>query len=84
MVGGIGDRRDQEIGDSELAEQIVTEDALGLSRVYAYEIPLEQVIDWDMDDDGGFRYAVIHRKKARKSPLRWRKFAVLQKPYLPC
>lgn len=44
------------------------EEKAGLHRVFAYELPLEQVIDWDDDDDGGFRYVVIHRLKERAAP----------------
>ncbi|HEY2510141.1 MAG TPA: hypothetical protein VGI39_04775 [Polyangiaceae bacterium] len=44
------------------------EEKAGLDKVFAYELPLEQVIDWDGDDDGGFRYLVIHRLKQRKAP----------------
>lgn len=44
------------------------EDKLGLGRPYAYELPIDQVIDWDQDDDGGFSYVVIHRKKVTKAP----------------
>jgi uncharacterized membrane protein YgcG len=47
---------------------LADEDALKLGRPYAIQIPREQVIDWDEDDDGGFKFLVIHRLKDRKAP----------------
>jgi hypothetical protein len=46
------------------------EDARGAARVYAYEIPLEQVIDWDDDDDGGCRRGVQDLGKVRAQRAR--------------
>ena len=48
------------------AANLAQEEAMGLGRLYAFEVPLEQVIDWDYDDQGGFSYVVIHRKKTTK------------------
>ncbi len=44
------------------------EEALGLGRPLAYALPLEQLIDYERDDDGGFSWAVIHRLYDRKGP----------------
>lgn len=37
----------------------IEEEALGSDRVYAYEVPLEQLIDWD-EDKNGLKWAVLH------------------------
>jgi hypothetical protein len=43
------------------------EEALGLARAYAFEIPPAQLIDWDHDEvDGGFLFAVLKRDIVRR------------------
>jgi hypothetical protein len=37
------------------------EERLGLGVPYAYEVPLEQLIDWQLGDDGSFRWAILKR-----------------------
>jgi hypothetical protein len=38
------------------------EDSLGLSRAYAFEVPVEQLINWELDEEhGGFAFAILHR-----------------------
>lgn len=44
------------------------EEALGLGVPYLFEVPHEQIIDWDYDDDGELVYAVCHQKKKLKGP----------------
>lgn len=49
---------------------LAEEEALGAARAYAFEIPAEQLIDWEMDDRGGFAWAILHRQIVRRaSPL---------------
>lgn len=38
------------------------EDAQGLGRLYAYCVPVEEMIDWKVDDRGTFVWAVLHTK----------------------
>lgn len=45
------------------------EDAKGLSRAYAFEIPVESLIDWERDDGGNLTLAVIKRTVCRRDSL---------------
>lgn len=42
------------------------EEALGLDAVWCRELPIEQVIDWDHDDDGELAWAIVHRCEQRR------------------
>lgn len=42
------------------------EDELGLSRYYAYELPVEQLIDWERDKDGDLEWAIIRTCEQRR------------------
>lgn len=44
------------------------EEALGLGLPYLFEVPHEQVIDWDYDDDGELTYVVVQQRKQLKGP----------------
>ncbi len=48
---------------------LADEDKLGARRAYAFAIPLEQLIDWEKDDDGRFTLAVLHRTVCERSGL---------------
>lgn len=54
------------------------EDALGLGIPYVFEIPAEQIIDWDYDDDGDLAYAVVHQAKRLKGPPGRRQNLILE------
>jgi hypothetical protein len=43
------------------------EERLGTDRAYAFEVPAEQLIDWECDDRGGFEFAVLHRACCRRA-----------------
>jgi hypothetical protein len=44
------------------------EDQLGLARAYAFEVPVEQLINWELDfERGGFAFAILHRVVNRQS-----------------
>lgn len=48
-----------------LAEQ----EALGLLRAYCYEVPNEQIVDWQENDEGILQWAIVNRcKTARLAP----------------
>lgn len=50
-------RPGETLPDSRAAER-----ALGLSRAYAFEVPVEQLINWELDElNGGYEWAVLHR-----------------------
>jgi hypothetical protein len=53
---------DPEVKPSNRAE----EDAAGAARAYAFEIPVEQLIDWETDDRGRLMFAVLHRVISRR------------------
>jgi hypothetical protein len=44
------------------------EDALGLGLPWLFEVPADQIIDWDYDDDGELVYAVVNQVKKLKGP----------------
>jgi hypothetical protein len=46
---------------------LADEEALGASRAYAFEVPVEQLIDWEYDDKGGFAWAILHRLVIRRA-----------------
>ena len=46
---------------SGVATSRAEEEALGAGLPYAYEIDPKQLIDWEHDDDGTFRWCVLHR-----------------------
>jgi hypothetical protein len=44
------------------------EEAWGTDRAYAFEIPVEQLIDWELDEDEGtFEFAILHRQFSRRA-----------------
>jgi hypothetical protein len=43
------------------------EEALGLDRYYAYELPVECLIDWEHDDDGDLLFAVVRKVEQRRT-----------------
>ena len=46
------------------------EDARGLRRCYAYELPIASLVDWETNDDGDFTWAIIaKRERIRATPL---------------
>lgn len=45
------------------------EEALGLSRGYTFEIPIEELYDWEHDDQGALVLAVLRRIVARREEL---------------
>ena len=46
------------------------EEALGIGRAYLYEVPLEQLINWEFDARGRFAWCVLQRKVwQRDNPL---------------
>ena len=45
------------------------EDASGASRAYLFEVPCEQLLDWERDKFGNFRWAVLYRcRQERDTP----------------
>lgn len=50
-----------------LAASRADEAKIGTSRAYVQELPLEQLIDWEYDDVGGFAFAVLYRQVARRA-----------------
>lgn len=45
------------------------EDAIGAGRGYAFEIPIESLLDWEKDDTGLYAWAILHSSSAsRPSP----------------
>ena len=42
------------------------EDELGLRRYYAYELPVEQLIDWERDRDGDLLWAIVRTCEQRR------------------
>ncbi len=44
------------------------EEALGLGLPYVFEVPHDQILDWDRDDDGELTYIVVHQCKPLKGP----------------
>jgi hypothetical protein len=56
--------------DGSPAPSKAVEDANGGGRLYAYEVPVEQLIDWKNDDQGQFVWAILHkREQEREGPL---------------
>lgn len=50
------------------ANSLAEEEAAGAGTPYVFEVPHEQIIDWEYDDEGELRYAVIRQKAALKGP----------------
>lgn len=49
---------------------LAEEERLGTRRLYAYECPIEQLIDWRCDDRGGFVWAILNkRERERETPF---------------
>ncbi len=48
---------------------LADEDKLGARRAYAFTIPVEQLIDWENDDDGRFTLAVLRRTVCERQGL---------------
>jgi hypothetical protein len=45
------------------------EDKLELSRAYIYEIPVEQMLDWEHDDNGAFEWCVTCETKSERRDI---------------
>lgn len=43
------------------------EKAMGLDRGYIYDVPLEQLIDWDVDDYGCFTWCILYEQTVERS-----------------
>lgn len=43
------------------------EEALGLTRAYAYDLENEQLVDWHHDDDGHLVWAIVHRCQVERA-----------------
>ena len=54
----------------EAPTSLAAEDALGANRAYIYPMPLEQLINWEIDRFGAYKFAIIYTTSAdQKSPL---------------
>lgn len=42
------------------------EEELGIKRLYAYELPVEQLIDWELDSDGNLIWAIVRTVDCRR------------------
>ena len=42
-------------------ESLAEEEKLGTSRAYAFDVPIEQLVDWEYGEDGRFEWAILHR-----------------------
>ncbi len=52
---------------------LAEETALGAARAYAFELPIEQLVDWEYDERGRFEWAILERVVQRRaSPLETR------------
>lgn len=50
------------------ATNLYDEDEQGARRLYAYECPIDRLIDWECDDETGrFRFAILHDKDQRRA-----------------
>lgn len=56
---------------------VAEEKALGTDRIYAYEVPVEQVIDWKVEGDG-FAWLIIHTKECDRTTPRGRRNTVIE------
>jgi len=45
------------------------EDAAGFARAYAFEVPIEELYDWEYDDNGALVLAVLRRVVTRRNGL---------------
>ena len=48
-------------------ESLAEEEKLGTSRAYAFDVPIEQLVDWEYGEDGRFEWAIIHRTIERRA-----------------
>jgi hypothetical protein len=56
--------------DGSPAPSKAVEEASGDGRLYAYEVPVEQLIDWRLDDQDQFIWAILHKREVeRVDPL---------------
>jgi hypothetical protein len=46
---------------------LAEEEELGAARAYAFEVPIEQLIDWEYGEDGRFEWAILHRVIQRRA-----------------
>ena len=46
---------------------LAEEAALGAARAYAFEVPIEQLVDWEYGDRGRFAWAILARVIARRA-----------------
>tara|TARA_B100001123_G_scaffold418658_1_gene522926 strand:+ start:796 stop:2505 length:1710 start_codon:yes stop_codon:yes gene_type:complete len=54
--------------DAEMVSR-ADEDRAGLGIPYAYQVPVEQLIDWEYADDGTYKWAILKREViSRESP----------------
>jgi len=54
----------------ETPTSLAAEDALGANRAYIYQMPLEHLINWELDRFGAYKFAVIYQTGAdQKSVL---------------
>ena len=52
---------------------LAEETALGAARGYAFELPIEQLVDWEYDERGRFEWAILERVIVRRaSPMEMR------------
>jgi hypothetical protein len=59
------------------AVNLAEENAVGASRGYVFEVPAEQLVDWEYDDRGRFAWAILERVICRRaSPLESRNLLV--------
>jgi len=54
------------------------EEQRGTLRLYAYEVPLEQLIDWECDEFGGFTFAILRKKEQRRAGPRSRRDTIVE------
>jgi hypothetical protein len=56
--------------DGSPAPNKAIQDATDDGRIYAYEVPVEQLIDWRKDDQGQFVWAIVQKRQVeREDPL---------------
>jgi hypothetical protein len=46
---------------------LADETQIGTSRAYVFEIPPEQLVDWELDDHGRFAWAILERSLVRRA-----------------
>jgi hypothetical protein len=49
------------------ASNLAEEETSGATRGYAFEAAPEELIDWELDDRGGFTWAILHRQNVRRA-----------------